>query len=97
MDRMPPEQSETGVGSRVSRNEDGRVLAGDSVGTDDIPLTDAVHIQFIRSEHAHASFQIDAAEAVSHPEVVDVFTASDIEESATSPRTVSLYAAHGGC
>lgn len=94
MTEMPPEQSTPGIGSRVSRNEDARVLAGNSVGTDDIPVTEAAHIQFIRSEHAHATFQINATEAMSHPDVVDIFTASDIEESTTpTPEPFSLYAA----
>jgi len=85
---------ETGIGSRVSRTEDERVLLGDSKGTDDVAVPDALHIEFVRSETAHARFTVDTTAAAALDGVVDTFTAADIEESETpTPGPFSLYGA----
>ena len=81
------------IGDSVSRTEDARVLFGDSKGTDDIAVPDALHVNFVRSERAHARFSIDAADARATDGVVAVYTAADIEASETpTPAPFSLYA-----
>jgi len=88
------ESSESGIGSDVRRREDRRVLLGESKGTDDIELSDHLHVQFIRSERAHARFTIDATEAREMDGVVAVYTPADIEASETpTPRPFTLFAA----
>jgi carbon-monoxide dehydrogenase large subunit len=88
------DSSEPGIGSEISRREDARVLLGESKGTDDIELSDPLHVQFIRSEKAHAEFSIDAAEAREMSGVVSVFTPSDMEASETpTPRPFTLFSA----
>jgi len=83
-----------GIGSDVSRREDARVLLGESKGTDDIELSDALHVQFIRSDKAHAEFTIDATAAREMPGVVAVFTPADIAANETpAPRPFTLFAA----
>ena len=86
--------TDSGIGSDVQRREDKRVLLGESKGTDDIDVSDALHIQFIRSEKAHARFAIDASDARDMHGVVDVFTAAEIEQCATTtPQPFTLFAA----
>ncbi|MDS0261115.1 xanthine dehydrogenase family protein molybdopterin-binding subunit [Haloarcula sp. S1CR25-12] len=83
-----------GIGESVSRNEDRRVLTGNSTGTDDFAVPNALHVQFLRSEKAHARFSIDASAARARSDVVAVYTAADIEASETpTPEPFSLYAA----
>ena len=83
-----------GIGASVTRTEDRRVLTGHSTNTDDIPAPDAVHVQFLRSEKAHARFSVDAGEARARADVVAVYTAADVEASETpTPEPFSLYAA----
>jgi len=83
-----------GIGTSVPRNEDRRVLRGDSTGTDDIPVPDALHIRFVRSEKAHARFAIDTSPVEDRDGVVAVYTAAEIEASDTpTPGPFSLYGA----
>jgi carbon-monoxide dehydrogenase large subunit len=82
------------IGESVARTEDHRVLTGNSTGTADISVADALHVQFLRSEKAHTRFDIDASTARAHSNVVAVYTSKDIEESGTpTPEPFSLYAA----
>lgn len=91
---MTADRSETTIGGRVSRTEDARVLSGDSKGTDDIAVPDARHVNFVRSERAHARFSINATDARAMDGVDAVYTAADIEASETpTPAPFSLYAA----
>jgi carbon-monoxide dehydrogenase large subunit len=88
------EHSATGIGSEVERREDRRVLLGQSKSTDDIDVSDALHIQFIRSEKAHAQFSIDATEARERDAVVAVHTADEIAQSETpTPGSFPLFSA----
>ena len=91
---MTPNHSDSGIGSSVSRKEDRKVLLGGSKGVDDIPLSDALHIQFIRSEKAHATFTVDATDARDVSGVVAVYTPDDIKQSeATTPNPFTLFSA----
>jgi aerobic carbon-monoxide dehydrogenase large subunit len=68
------------VGKRFKRKEDPRLVRGISHYTDDIKLPRLAHCVFVRSPHAHAritSIHTDAAR--SHPGVLAVVTASDLE------------------
>ena len=86
--------TDSGIGSDVRRREDRRVLLGESKGTDDIDASDALHVQFIRSEKAHARFKIDAETAREMNSVVEVFTPEDIKQCETStPLPFRLFAA----
>ena len=91
---MTTDPSEPGIGSEVERREDRRVLLGQSKSTDDIELSDPLHVQFIRSETAHARFSIDAAEARAMDAVVAVHTADEIAQSETpTPGRFPLFSA----
>ena len=91
---MTANHSDSGIGSSVSRKEDRKVLLGGSKGVDDIPLSDALHIQFIRSEKAHATFTVDATDARDVSGVVAVYTPDDIKQSeATTPNPFTLFSA----
>lgn len=91
---MSDESTAPGIGSSVSRTEDTRVLLGESKGTDDISVPDALHVTFVRSEVAHAEYTIDTTVAVDRDGVVDVYTAADIRASETpTPGPFALYGA----
>jgi carbon-monoxide dehydrogenase large subunit len=67
------------IGARVTRPEARRLVEGRGRYTDDIE-TDAGHVAFLRSSHAHAAIEsIDTAAAASSPGVIAVVTATDLE------------------
>lgn len=66
-------------GSRVQRNIDPQLLKGQGAFVDDIPLTGALHVAFVRSPLARARINgIDASPARALPGVAAVYTADDI-------------------
>lgn len=66
-------------GSRVQRNIDPQLLKGQGAFVDDIPLTGALHVAFVRSPFARAKINsIDASAARQLPGVAAVYTADDI-------------------
>lgn len=66
-------------GQPIRRNEDYRLLTGNSTFVDDINRPDMLHAAIVRSPFAHARIKaIDTAPAESLPEVVAVFSASDL-------------------
>ncbi len=68
------------VGKRFKRKEDPRLVRGISHYTDDIKLPRLAHCVFVRSPHAHARIvSINTEAARSHPGVLAVVTASDLE------------------
>ena len=68
------------VGKRFKRKEDPRLVRGISHYTDDIKLPRLAHCVFVRSPHAHATItSINTDAARSHPGVLAVVTASDLE------------------
>lgn len=67
------------VGSRVQRNEDGRLIRGQGRYVDDIPLENVLHGAFLRSNVARARISgLDVSRALAHPGVHKVYTYSDL-------------------
>ncbi len=76
----------TGVGAAVKRKEDPRLVTGTATYTDDIKLPGMLHLQVVRSPHAHARLiRIDTSRACTAPGVVAAFTASDLERFFKAP------------
>lgn len=68
-----------GIGSRVKRKEDPRLITGNGIYTDDIKLPGMVYAAFVRSPHAHARIKaVDATAAGALPGVLGVFTHQDL-------------------
>lgn len=66
-------------GTKVQRNIDPQLLKGQGAFVDDIPLTGALHVAFVRSPFARARINsIDVAAARKHPGVAAVYTCDDI-------------------
>ena len=66
-------------GARIERNIDPKLLRGEGAFVDDIPLTDVLHVAFLRSPHGRARItRIDAAAAKRHPGVIAVYTCDDV-------------------
>ncbi|HEY2258760.1 MAG TPA: xanthine dehydrogenase family protein molybdopterin-binding subunit [Solirubrobacteraceae bacterium] len=73
------------VGQRVRRREDPRFLTGRGQYVDDLKPQEALHVQFVRSYHAHARIQgIDTAAAAALPGT-QVFTAADVDLTVNPP------------
>jgi carbon-monoxide dehydrogenase large subunit len=67
------------LGTRVVRTEDPELLVGAGTYVSDLPLVDALHVVFVRSELAHARLLgVDTTDAAAMPGVVGVFTAADL-------------------
>lgn len=67
------------IGRKVRRVEDPALLTGRGRYLDDIAFTDAAHVAFVRSAHAHARLgAIDVAAAAALPGVDAVFTAETL-------------------
>ena len=68
-----------GIGARLRRNEDARLLSGKAQFLDDIRLPGTLEAAFLRSYQAHARIvSIDASRARALPGVVAVYTAADL-------------------
>jgi CO/xanthine dehydrogenase Mo-binding subunit len=66
-------------GARIERNIDPKLLRGEGAFVDDIPLTNPLHVAFLRSPHARARIKsIDVKAAKARPGVVAVYTCDDI-------------------
>ena len=75
----PPHRARSGIGERVRRNEDARLLTGRALFVDDVRLDGLLHVAFLRSQHAHARLtSVDASVARTRPGVVAVYTAADL-------------------
>ena len=71
--------AETGIGARVRRIEDNRLLTGLGRYTDDISRPGQVYAYFLRSPHAHARIgSVDKSAALASPGVIGVFTGDDL-------------------
>jgi len=67
------------IGKPMKRNEDGLLLTGQALFTDDVHLPDMLHAAFLRSDYAHGRIlNIDAEFAKEIPGVVAVITAEDM-------------------
>ena len=74
------------LGTNVVRKEDPVLLTAGGTYVDDLVVPDALHVVFVRCSVAHAAItSIDTAEALAMPGVVGVFTAADLELTATPP------------
>jgi len=68
-------QSPSGIGARLKRREDPRLLSGRGTYVDDIRLPDMLYLKVLRSPYAHARIaRIDTSQAQSLPGVVTVLT-----------------------
>jgi aerobic carbon-monoxide dehydrogenase large subunit len=75
-----------GLGARVRRREDPRLITGAGTYLDDLRPTGVCHLVFVRSYLAHASLSaVDTAATGSAPGVIAVFTAADLEGAAPFP------------
>jgi len=84
---------ESSVGRSAARREDERLLTGDASYTADRVPADALHLAFVRSDHAHADIEeIDTADAAALSGVRAVYTWDDIERSAM-PGVISVTSA----
>src|SRR5690349_3401220 len=69
-----------GIGERVRREEDFRLLTGRGRYVDDVPAIGAVRGYILRSPHAHARIvSIDAERAKTTPGVLAVLTGADLQ------------------
>jgi carbon-monoxide dehydrogenase large subunit len=69
------------VGSARRRKEDARLITGRTKWTDNIQLTNMLHIAMVRSPFAHARIAgIDASAAKDAPNVVAVLTGADLAD-----------------
>ena len=69
----------TGIGASMTRKEDKRFLTGSGRYTDDISLPGQLHVQFVRSVHAHANIKAIRTDAASKADgVVAIFTGEDV-------------------
>jgi aerobic carbon-monoxide dehydrogenase large subunit len=76
-----PEGNPTGIGRRVRRVEDARLIRGRGRYLDDITLPGMLHLAFHRSPIAHGRIvKIDADAARERPGVVAVITGADLAE-----------------
>jgi len=74
------------IGTRVVRREDPELLTVGGSYVDDLAPADALHATFVRSDMAHAVIAgIDTADAAAMPDVVGVFTATDLDLTAEKP------------
>ena len=75
-----------GLGAALLRREDGRLLTGRGLYTEDIPAAGMLFGAVARSPHAHARIVgIDAAEARRQPGVEAVLTAADLDDLGIGP------------
>jgi len=76
---VAPPRAPSGIGERVRRNEDARLLTGRALFVDDVRLDGLLHVAFLRSQHAHARLtSVDASAARGRPGVMAVYTAADL-------------------
>jgi len=66
-------------GARIERNIDPKLLRGEGAFVDDIPLTNVLHVAFLRSPLARARIaKLDVTVAKNYPGVAAVYTCDDI-------------------
>ena len=85
-----PQALKFGFGQSVLRKEDTLLLRGLGRYVADIPAHETLHAVVLRSPHAHARFQIDAAQARAMPGVNLVLTGADTKDLGLLPCTVEL-------
>jgi carbon-monoxide dehydrogenase large subunit len=71
-----------GMGARVLRKEDARLLTGEARFVDDLSIPGALWLGMVRSPFAHARIgNVDASAALAVPGVSHVFTGADLRDS----------------
>ncbi len=71
-----------GMGARVLRKEDARLLTGEARFVDDLSIPGALWLGMVRSPFAHARIgNVDASAALAVPGVRHVFTGADLRDS----------------
>lgn len=71
-----------GMGHRMKRKEDPRFIRGKGNYVDDVKLPGMLHMDIVRSPHAHAKIlRIDASEALAMPGVIAVITGEDLKKA----------------
>jgi carbon-monoxide dehydrogenase large subunit len=87
---MAIEPAKFGFGQSVLRKEDDPLLRGRGQYVSDVAPRETLHAVVLRSPHAHARFQIDAARARTMPGVRLVLTGSETANLGPLPCTVEL-------
>jgi carbon-monoxide dehydrogenase large subunit len=71
-----------GMGHRMRRKEDPRLIQGKGNYVDDVKLPHMVYMDIVRSPYAHAKIlKIDASEALATPGVLAVITGEDLKKA----------------
>jgi carbon-monoxide dehydrogenase large subunit len=83
-------------GREQSRLEDPAFLTGRGRYLEDLKLPGQLSVAFLRSQDAHAEFELDVSQARKQPGVVGVVTADDLEPVPTIP-TMIPHEALGPC
>lgn len=82
---LPPTLSSEWIGRDVKRKEDRRLTTGRGQYLADLVLPGMLHLQFLRSTHAHARIKrIDTSKAKALAGVVAIVTGEDIKEKIKS-------------
>jgi aerobic carbon-monoxide dehydrogenase large subunit len=67
------------LGNRVIRVEDPSMLTVGGMYVEDVPIANAAHVTFVRSQFAHGTIlSIDSIDAAAMPGVLGIFTADDL-------------------
>jgi carbon-monoxide dehydrogenase large subunit len=75
------EKANRGMGARLLRKEDARLLTGEAQYVDDLHIPGALWMGMVRSPFAHARIgNIDASAALAMPGVRQVFTGEDLRD-----------------
>jgi carbon-monoxide dehydrogenase large subunit len=76
-----PQTVARGVGARLPRKEDARLLTGEARFVDDLSIPGALWLGMVRSPFAHARIgNVDASAALAVPGVRHVFTGADLRD-----------------
>ncbi|MGH9193553.1 MAG: xanthine dehydrogenase family protein molybdopterin-binding subunit [Acidimicrobiales bacterium] len=77
-----PQTVARGVGARLPRKEDARLLTGEARFVDDLSIPGALWLGMVRSPFAHARIgNVDASAALAVPGVRHVFTGADLRDA----------------
>jgi carbon-monoxide dehydrogenase large subunit len=80
--RLTNASTSFGIGQRVTRSEDPKLVRGEGVYTDDINLAGQLYAVFVRSTHAHATIvSIDLEEAKATRGVRLILTGDDLAKA----------------
>ena len=80
-----------GIGQPVTRLEDARLLRGQGRYINDVNLPGQAYLVYVRSPHAHATFDaIDSAAALAAPGVLGVYTSDDLIKDGLGTIPVTL-------